>query len=68
MKAKMPAKPAEKATYLCNKCNKQFQFASGDLKCPSCGNQNKTDLVIIYIKDDPKEEHLYTKDDFVGGD
>ena len=67
MKARMPNKPAEAATYLCNKCSKQFKFEEGSLVCPKCGTANKTDLVVISIKDNPDENMLYTEDDFLGG-
>jgi Zn finger protein HypA/HybF involved in hydrogenase expression len=67
VKAKMSNKPSEAATYLCNKCNTQFNHVQGKLVCPSCSNTNKTDLVVISIKDDPDENQLYTEDDFLGG-
>ncbi|MFA6209013.1 MAG: hypothetical protein WCT03_07825 [Candidatus Obscuribacterales bacterium] len=67
MKAKMPNKPSEAATYLCNKCSKQFKFEQGTLICPSCQNTNKTDLVVISMKDNPEENQMYTEDDFLGG-
>jgi len=67
MKAKMPNKPAEAATYSCNKCSKQFKFEQGALICPNCQNANKSDLVVISMKDNPEESQLYTDDDFLGG-
>lgn len=67
MKAKMSNKSSEAATYLCNKCSKQFQFDQGSLACPRCKNADKTDLVVISIKDNPEENQLYTEDDFLGG-
>ncbi len=67
MKAKMPNKPSEAATYLCNKCDKQFKFEQGNLVCPRCKNGDKTELVVISIKDNLEENQLYTEDDFLGG-
>ncbi len=67
MKAKMPNKPSEAATYLCNKCNMQFVFEQGNLLCPRCQNSDKTELVVISIKDNLEENQLYTEDDFLGG-
>ena len=67
MKAKMSNKPSEAATYLCNMCSTQFKYVQGKLFCPSCFNTNKTDLVVISIKDDPDENQLYSECDFLGG-
>lgn len=67
MKAKMPNKPSEAATYLCNKCSMQFAFEQGNLLCPRCQNSDKTELVVISIKDNLDENQLYTEDDFLGG-
>jgi len=67
MKAKMPDKPAETATYLCNKCNKSFDFKEGTLTCPSCHNTSRKDMVPIYVRDNPAEEKMYTPEDWHGG-
>jgi hypothetical protein len=67
MKAKMPNKPAEAATYSCNKCSAQFKFEQGALTCPKCKNTNKNEMVVISMKDNPEESQLYTDDDFPGG-
>jgi len=67
MKAKMPDKPPEAANYLCTKCGKQFAFRMGDLVCPKCSSDKRSDFVPIFVKSDPQEDSMYTSDDFPGG-
>lgn len=67
MKAKMPRKPVESGKYLCIWCDACFEFDSGELQCPMCRNSNRSDLVVIYVEDNPREEALYTKVDWHGG-
>lgn len=67
MKAKMSNKAPETAKYMCMQCNKQFVFNQGDFKCPSCGNQKKSELVAIDVRSNPTEDNMYTSQDFLGG-
>lgn len=69
MKAKMPHKPTEQWTYLCNVCDTTFYVGRGPilLKCPHCQNTNPTDFVAIYVPDNPEENKMYTEDDWHGG-
>lgn len=67
MKAKMATKAPEKATYLCIWCDCEFEYTSGELACPSCGNSRHVDIIPIYMEDSPVEELLSTKEDWHGG-
>jgi hypothetical protein len=69
MKAKMPRgqKAPETADYLCIWCDETFHYEYGQLACPSCGNSTRSDLVPIFMEEDPKEEVLYVADEFHGG-
>lgn len=67
MKAKMPNKPAEAATYICNVCRCQFRLDGGELVCPKCKNAKRSDFAIVDIRDNPQEEKMYTEDDWHGG-
>ncbi len=69
MKAKMPGRQQapETADYLCIWCDTSFHYESGTLECPNCGNSSRSDLVPIYVEENPREEVLYTADEFHGG-
>jgi hypothetical protein len=67
MKAKMTDKPSETGKYICGKCNIVFVFKNGVLTCPVCHNGAYLDLILINVQDNPKEEDMYTKDDWHGG-
>ena len=69
MKAKMPQEqaPVSAGEYLCVWCDATFHLSRGLLKCPSCGNANRDDLVTIYVEDNPREEALYCPIDWHGG-
>ena len=69
MRAKEIDSPPEEGNYLCLWCDAEFGLnAKGNLTCPSCSNANRTDMVTIYMEDNPKEDAFYTKDDWHGGD
>lgn len=67
MKAKMSMKAPEKATYLCIWCDCEFDYTSGTLACPECGNARISDIVPIYMENSAADELLYTKDEWHGG-
>jgi uncharacterized Zn finger protein (UPF0148 family) len=67
MKAKMTDKTPETGRYLCSKCNIMFIFKRGELVCPLCHNGAWLDMVLIHVNDYPKEEEMYSKDDWHGG-
>lgn len=69
MKAKMPSsqKPPEAGEYVCIWCDTTFDYKSGDLMCPVCGNGNRRDLIPIHMEDNPQEDQLYTPSDWHGG-
>ena len=54
--------------YMCLKCDARFHYSVGQLKCPSCRNKNRLDLVPFYVENDKDEEQLYTDKDFGEGD
>lgn len=72
MKAKMPPgeKIPEAAEYLCKKCETRFYFSelNDELVCPSCGTADQTELVPVYMENDPQEEEMYSEDDWGQGD
>lgn len=67
MKAKMPDGRLDNAEYLCNRCTTKFIHQDGALQCPKCQNTIQSDLVPVLVLNDPKEEAMYTEDDFIGG-
>lgn len=67
MKAKMHAKPAETAIYLCNECDVAFIYRRGELSCPNCSNIKRGELVPINIRDNREEEDFYSAADWHGG-
>ena len=71
MKAKMPEsqKPAEPGSYECMLCDTIFTFKSEteSLVCPRCGNDDRNDLIPIYMVDNPLEQKMYTAADWHGG-
>jgi hypothetical protein len=72
VKAKMPPsqKPPESGEYECLECETIFAFTpetDTELKCPKCNNQDRKDLVPIYMENYAPEEKMYTSQDFHGG-
>ncbi|MBX9880191.1 MAG: hypothetical protein K2Y22_17160 [Candidatus Obscuribacterales bacterium] len=67
MKAKMPRKAPEKATYLCIWCDCEFKYTNGPLTCPICGNARHDDLIPIYVENNPGDDLLTGKDEWHGG-
>lgn len=72
MKAKMPPsqKPPEPGEYECIWCETIFEFSSDEnskLVCPNCGNNDRKDLVPVFIANLPEDETMYTASDFHGG-
>jgi uncharacterized Zn finger protein (UPF0148 family) len=58
----------KKGTYACQKCQTQFKYASGDLKCPKCGTMKADNLVPFYMENDPERDEMLSRDDFSAGD
>jgi hypothetical protein len=58
----------KKGNYTCQKCQAQFKFEEGDLKCPSCGTTAADNLVPYYTENDPERDEMLTRDDFASGD
>ncbi len=70
MKAKLPESEqtlVSGARYLCVWCDAEFSIKKGELRCPSCGNNQVRDIIPIYLENDPQEEALYCEVDFHGG-
>jgi uncharacterized Zn finger protein (UPF0148 family) len=58
---------AKTGEYVCQKCQTQFKYTTGQLKCPKCGTGIADDLIPFYTEDGPEKEGLST-DEFHGGD
>ncbi len=58
---------AKYGEYICQRCQKQFGYQGGELKCPKCGAEKADNLNSIYTEDEPSSEGLGTED-FSGGD
>jgi protein-arginine kinase activator protein McsA len=58
----------KKGTYVCQKCQTQFKYASGDLKCPKCNTMKAEDLVPFYMENDPERDEMLSRDEFAAGD
>jgi predicted amidophosphoribosyltransferase len=55
-------------SYVCQKCQAQFQYESGPLSCPRCKTQKADDLVSFYSENDPERDEMLSKDEFGAGD
>ena len=58
----------KKGTYACQKCQAQFKYQSGDLKCPKCGTVAADNLTAVYTENDPEQDEMLSRDDFSSGD
>jgi len=67
-KAAQRLSSVKKGNYVCQKCQAQFKFESGDLKCPKCSTTAADDLVPFYTENDPQRDEMLTRDDFGPGD
>jgi hypothetical protein len=69
MKPKMDEgeKPAEAGVYMCIWCDTNFAYTAGKLACPNCQNALASDLVVIYLEEDPGEDPMYCQVEFHGG-
>jgi len=54
--------------YTCQKCQAQFHYDSGQLKCPKCGTMQADNLVATYTEVDPQRDEMLSRDDFGQGD
>lgn len=58
----------KKGNYVCQKCQAQFKYTSGDLQCPKCDTEKADNLVPIYVENDPERDEMLTRDEFSAGD
>ncbi len=63
----MVGKPPKPGMYYCVRCEEQFAFVEGALRCPNCQNTTRNDLVPVDVRDVKEEELMHTTDDFQGG-
>lgn len=63
----MVGKPPKPGKYLCMRCESEFAFDKGALRCPKCSNTTRNDLVPVFVRDVLEEELMHTADDFPGG-
>lgn len=63
----MVGKPPKPGKYLCLRCESEFSFNEGALRCPHCENTGRSDLVPVFVRDVAEEELMHTPDDFQGG-
>ncbi len=68
MKAKMTDTVPESGVYMCQRCQIKFKFAGGQLACPKCHTQDRENLIMIYVENDPEQEQFYSDIDWHGGD
>jgi uncharacterized Zn finger protein (UPF0148 family) len=54
--------------YVCQRCQSQFHYAGGKLRCPVCSTQAAENLVPFYTEVDPEKDEMLTRDDFGQGD
>lgn len=63
----MVGKPPKPGKYHCTRCESEFAFDKGALRCPRCQNTTRNDLVPVFVRDVLEEELMHTPDDFQGG-
>lgn len=63
----MVGKPPKPGMYHCLRCEDEFEFVKGALRCPNCDNTKRNDLVPVDVRDVKEEELMHTADDFQGG-
>lgn len=68
MKAKMTESVPEAGVYLCQICQIKFKFKKGQLICPKCKTEDRINLLMIYVENDPEQDQLYSDIDWHGGD
>ena len=68
MKAKMVESIPETGVYLCQICQIKFNFTDGQLVCPKCHTQDRENLIMIYVENDPEQDQLYSNIDWHAGD
>ena len=54
--------------YVCQRCQSQFHYIGGKLRCPVCATQAAENLVPFYTEVDPEKDEMLTRDDFGQGD
>ena len=72
---KMNAKTAQRrdggaraGDYVCQRCQSQFHYISGKLRCPVCSTMAAENLVPIYTEVDPERDEMLSREDFGQGD
>lgn len=63
----MVGKPPKPGKYHCLRCDSEFNYRRGALRCPQCDNNTRNELVPIDVREVREDEIMLTPDDFPGG-